>query len=471
MTWLVRSNARFFACGPAHQVFLLGAFLLGASVGCGRQSPDSREFPRRPIKLIVPFGAGGGSDTFGRIIQNAIEANQLLPERLVIINVPGAGGTIGSRRVKNARPDGYTLLLLHEGIMTARHCGSASYGPEAFTAIAGTGNATQVIAVAASSDHHDLTSLMNAAKRQPDSILFSANIGAPSHFAGLMLQSQQPGATFRYTQNGGGAKRFAALQGGHADVTAFSIAEYVQFRSSGIRALGLLGPDRHPELPQLATAREQGFDVISQNMQFWWAPAGTPGDRIEMIADALTAAMATDEVRKTLMEMKITDETIRGKLLESELETRNDRIAAVGTAAIVALPDFVALSILMVILLGLIALFQAMRVHAIRRRGQENTSNPNREPATPRSSLPNQQLGIAGVLTVLYVSLMQLGLIEFIPATACYAMFTGAVIVLPRIQTRRITLAKAGAALALVSVLMSVVIHYLFTQILVVDLP
>ena len=204
----------------------------------------------------------------------------------MIINVPGAGGTIGSRRVKNARPDGYTLLLLHEGILTAKHSGASAYGPEAFSPIAGTGDATQVVAVSGDSSIRDLTALMKTATEMPDTIIFSANIGAPSHFAGLMLESESPGSKFRYTQNGGGAKRFAALQGGHVDVSSFSVAEYVQFQQDGMRALAILGEKRHSDLPDLPTAGEQGFDVISQNMQFWWAPLGTPKERIGKIADA-----------------------------------------------------------------------------------------------------------------------------------------------------------------------------------------
>ena len=178
-----------------------------ATLGCDLSEPASARFPAKPIKVIVPFAAGGGSDQFARLITTAIDEQGSLPEKMVVINVPGAGGTIGSRRVKQARPDGYTVLLLHEAIMTAKYSGRAAYGPEAFEAIAGSGDATQVIAVAAESPYADLDALMASAADTPDEIVFAANIGAPSHFAGLMLEQQRPGASFRYTQTGGGAKR------------------------------------------------------------------------------------------------------------------------------------------------------------------------------------------------------------------------------------------------------------------------
>jgi tripartite-type tricarboxylate transporter receptor subunit TctC len=448
---------------PVHVLLVIVACSL---IGCGPQDSDGPGFPRRPIKLIVPFGAGGGSDTFGRIIQNAIETNGLLPQPMVIINVPGAGGTIGSRRVKNAPPDGYTLLLLHEGMMTARHCGSTSYGPEAFTPVAGTGNATQVIAVGESSPHQNLVSLMDAAERHPDTIVFSANIGAPSHFAGLMLESEKPGAAFRYTQTGGGAKRLAALQGGHVEVSAFSIAEYIQFKPSGLRALALLGAHRHVDLPALATAGEQGFDVISENMQFWWAPLGTPSDRIDVIADALVAAMATPEVGNKLAEMSITDVTLRDEPLRRELLERGRRIASVAPSSGIDLPDFSLIAMGCLICTGLLAWFQS----GVRRNtGRSATTNP----AVPawRESENQKQLAAVGLLTILYVAFLQFRLVGFVPATVVYAMAVGGVLALPLVRAGRIPLHNAMVILVAVTVIMSVVMHSLFTKILVVDLP
>ena len=117
--------------------FFLAVFTLLTSCEKGASS-GAGEFPRKPIKVVVPFGPGGDSDTFARIMQKTIRDHELLPEPLVILNVPGAGGTIGSRRVRDAAPDGYTILNLHEGIFTSKYAGRVSYGPEAFRPIAAT---------------------------------------------------------------------------------------------------------------------------------------------------------------------------------------------------------------------------------------------------------------------------------------------------------------------------------------------
>ena len=452
-----------------------------------RGASDQVGYPRRPIKLVVPFAAGGGSDTFGRIIQNAIEQHDLLPQPVVIINVPGAGGTIGSRRVKNARPDGYTLLLLHEGILTAKHSGNSAFGPEAFTPIAGTGDSIQVIAVGPDSSHQDLSSLMNDAARDPDTIVFSANIGAPSHFAGLMLEAEKPGATFRYTQTGGGAKRFAALQGGHVDVSAFSIAEYVQFKSSGMRALALLGPQRHPELPGLATAREQGFDVISQNMQFWWAPTGTSPDRVDRVADAIEAAMQTREVRERLAEMKISTVTLRGDALRDEIELRNERIASVAPGANVELPNFPLYVFAALVLIGCIVLGQMLRGangSAVDRQAtdaeedlgdkdadKEEDSRRSIEAIGSPDRLHIRGAILVGMITIAYVVILQLQWVRFVPATAAYTLLCGGILAGPELKQRQIRWGTTAASLLVVGVLMSFGMHYLFTKVLVVDLP
>lgn len=438
--------------------------MVPVSIGCGRKRADS--YPARPIKLVVPFGAGGGSDTFARLIQNAVEANDLLPQPLVIVNVPGAGGTIGSRRVKNARPDGYTLLLLHDGILTAKHSGQATYGPEAFEPIAGSSNATQVIVVDESSPLEDLSALMESAAREPDSVVFAANVGAPSYFAGLMLEAERPGAAFRYTQSGGGAKRFAALQGGHVDVTSFSIAEYIQFRPSGVRALALLAETRDPSLPTLATATEQGIDVVSQTMQFWWAPAGTPRDRIEIVSQAIIEAMQSDDVRSQLSQMSMSPETQSGQELLDELAGRESRIASVAPRQTFRLPSFHGWSLAALVLCILLTIVR--RFWWAKNEGE----NEEQSDGTTEATIDRDwgTLSLTAFAVVAYVIALQSGLVGFPLATIVFTVSVGGWLASPkwRAGPMRLPLALTLGGVALV---MGVALHLLFTQVLVVDLP
>lgn len=258
------------------------------------------KFPERPLTVIVPFAAGGGSDVFVRIFQEAIRKNQLCPFPIVVKNLSGAGGTIGSRAAKEAEPDGHTLLCLHDGIYTAQHYGNADWGPLDFEPLAATGRSGVVVAVRENSPFESLDALMDEAVQRPYQLVFGTNLGAPNHYAALFLQKGRPGAKFRFTQTGGGAKRLAQLKGGHVDLTGFSVAEYEQFKAAGIRALATMSEEREPSFPMVPTAKEQGVDAVHGLMQFWWAPKGTPEERLSYLRNLLQRAMETDFLRTRL---------------------------------------------------------------------------------------------------------------------------------------------------------------------------
>jgi tripartite-type tricarboxylate transporter receptor subunit TctC len=437
-------------------VLLLSA---GWLTGCVQSATDTtRSYPQRPIKVIVPFAAGGGSDTFARLLQRAADKQDLLPVPLVIVNVPGAGGTIGSRRVKNARPDGYTLLLLHDGILTAKYSGQASYGPEAFEPVAGTGDVGLVIAVAEESGDQSLDALMEAARERPDEIRFSANLGAPVHFTGLMLESAAGGETkarFRFIQHGGGAKRLAALLGGHADVSAFSVAEYLQYRDGGIRALAYCGEERHPAV-DAPTATEQGFDVVSRNMQFWWAPKGTTPDRIEYVAGVLEKLMASEEVRQQLSEQQIAPVFLTGEELQDEIKRRSGRIASVSQRPSLPLPNFPLTALLAVAVSGVFVIATSV----VSKGNSPAAISPEKRPGFANQSLT---VALTVAVTAAYVLSLQSGWLDFRPVTFAFVFLAGWVIAGH--------LRKCWLSLLATAFVMSVGLHFVFTRIFIIDLP
>ncbi|MFQ5731034.1 MAG: Bug family tripartite tricarboxylate transporter substrate binding protein [Planctomycetaceae bacterium] len=338
--------------GFARSIVALGVLLF---VGCSAEPAAPREFPNRPIRLIVPFNAGGGTDAYARVMVKAIEDHRLLPEPVVVVNVGGAGATIGSRKVKNARPDGHTILILHDAILTAKLSGTANYGPDAFQPIAGTGEQGMVIAVRDDSPYESLNDLLGDAKRRPSSIVFGANLGALTHYAGLLLENES-GAKFVFTQLGGGSDRFAKLIGGHIDVTGFSTEEFVRFKPRGLRGLALFSQRRHDAIPSVPTAQEQHVDIVLSNTFYWWTPKETPKRRIAVLADALRKAVNTPEVRRRLIAMHCRPIFVRG----DELQQRIDRSAAVyGRVSPEPpdLPDFVAIVFATITLLVVLRLW------------------------------------------------------------------------------------------------------------------
>lgn len=434
------------------------AAVLTAGAGCGPVEPSSAEYPARSIRLVVPFSVGGGTDTFARIIKAAIEQHDLLPQSVVIVNLDGAGATIGSRRVKDAVPDGYTVLILHEAIITAKYSGIVSYGPEAFEAVAATGEIGMVIAVDQAAEFSDLRSLMSAAAAQPEQILYAANLGAPSHFAGLQLEQQHSGARFRYTQFGGGADRFAAIKGGHVAVSAFSLAEYVRFRREGLKALAYFGPQRHPDISDIPTAVEQGYDLVRSNVMIWWVPQGTPSDRTQVLAAALQRAMQTEFVRDKLDELKYDPTFLTGADLKQRIDELERNVAQVVPRRPVGLPDTAGVIVVAVVVcLVLIGLQFKIGTRAPRRPESEVM------PGSPGLTAANVRVLLVLAETIGYVCCLTQGGMGFRLATFGFVVLAG----LTLLGTRKDRVLKVVAQ----SIVLSLGLHALFTRVFEVELP
>jgi hypothetical protein len=295
--------------------------------------------------------------------------------------------------------------------------------------------------------------LLNAASEQPDSIVFAVGIGAPSHFAGLMLENASPkAAEFRFTQSGGGAKRFASLLGGHSSVSTFSVAEFVEFRTSGLRALAILSKERHSKVPDVPTAIEQGINVSSTNMHFWWAPKGTPQDRVETLADVLQTAMQLPEVTKVLSDLATELVVVRGEDLVSELRERERDISSVSQRRAADVPDFGLATLVASTLLGIAAFFQ-------HRLGQKKAfPTPTSQHA---GDVRSQRLVVAAIVG--YVVVLHFANVDYRLATGVFVLLVGGYLTRVRKQL--------WPVVGMMALVLSLGLHVLFTRVLVVDLP
>ena len=140
--------------------------------------------------------------------------------------------------------------------------------------------------------------------------------------------------------------------GQHIDVTPFSLAEYMGFKEGGVRAIAYLAPERHPDLPEVPTALESGFEVVMPHVHYWWAPKGTPDAIVNRLADVLEAAMQTDYLKGKLAESKTEPLFLRGEELEQHLAERDGEFRDVGLVAYQGLPDPVIPVLSLVVLLS-----------------------------------------------------------------------------------------------------------------------
>jgi tripartite-type tricarboxylate transporter receptor subunit TctC len=431
----------------AFSLLVSALFLTSCDEGGDRSDSDGEDFPSKPIKVVVPFGPGGDSDTFARIMQKTIRDHELLPEPLIILNVPGAGGTIGSRRVRDAAPDGYTILNLHEGIFTSKYAGRVSYGPEAFRPIAATAMSNLVICVREESPFKDLRDLLEAAAEKPNDILFGMAQGTPTHFAGRRLEKAGGGVQFRMVASGGGAKRRNDLVGEHIDVTPFSLAEFIGFQEGGLRAVAYLAEERHPDLPEVPTARELGYEVVMPHVHYWWAPKSTLDVAVERIADVLEAAMETDDMRGKLAETKTKPLFLRGAALEAHLTGREGEFQDVALVNSKGLPNPVVPVLVIVVVLGGTIAF----------RGWQGRAVVVKRPTVWRHGALSCAV-LAG-----YVLSMQVVGVSYIFATMA---FIPALAIAGGARSKR-----ALATVTILGIALACACFFIFTKVLVIDLP
>ncbi|MGI9507347.1 MAG: Bug family tripartite tricarboxylate transporter substrate binding protein [Geminicoccaceae bacterium] len=261
-------------------------------------------WPEKPVKVVVPFKAGGTSDQVARAFQMAIQENELLPQPMTIINV-GVHFSVGSRQVMEADADGYTFLLVHLARVVGEGGGMFDFAWRDYEPGAATGQFCVLPMVRKDSGINTVDELLAKAKAEPDTLIYGANLGAINHMAGIMLQNTEPGAKFRFVQIGGGTANFTALTGAQTAATVLSGAEVLNFTKlpdgsdnpeAEIKALAYTGPERLEKLPDLPTVKELGRDMEFCIDSWWFAPKGTPAEAVKGMASALEAASGSDQI-------------------------------------------------------------------------------------------------------------------------------------------------------------------------------
>lgn len=301
-----------------------------AAVAIVLVSAPSWAFPEKPIRLIVPFGQGGSTSIQARTYQKAIDDNKFLSEPMTIAYVPGAAGTIGARQVKDAEADGHTILIWHVASSGSKEMGNVDFGPEAFEPIAGTGRQCYFMLVGERSKYQTLDELMKAAKANPEQILAAVNLGGANHIGALLAEATLPGAAFRHVQTGGTAKVYPALLGGHADVGVMPTSSITNVGGKGLRLLGFMGAERDPAFPDVPTMAEQGYPAEMCMTSWWFAPKGTPQERIDILADALNKAFETDYIKESYKTQAVDHVFLRGDAVKKAIAKEAADIHRIG---------------------------------------------------------------------------------------------------------------------------------------------
>lgn len=309
----------------------LGLGTAAALMPLGATRARAAGYPEKPIRAIIPIAPGGQTDVLVRLLQSTIDKQKLLPQPLVVINNAAAGGSAGTRLVKEAEPDGYTIGFFHMGLLTAPAMGVVDYDHGAFELIGQVGRTTVGMGSMESSRFKSIKDVLAEAKAKPDSITVAMNIGLLPHFVPLMFQ-QDAGISFRYVQAGGGAVRLKSLLGNHTELSLFSGPEFLLYKQQGVRPLVMFSDARAPELPDVPTAKEIGIGTVFEERVIAFAPKGTPRDRLEVVATALKTAMNDPEIAARYQGLGIDRVFIDGPALRGVLDGLRGPINKVGEA-------------------------------------------------------------------------------------------------------------------------------------------
>ena len=248
--------------------------------------------------MIVPFAAGGPTDTVGRLVAEAMTRS--LGQQVIVENVGGAGGTLGAARVAKADPDGYTVLMYHIGQATSGSLyRKLPYDPA--TAFAPVGRVTDVpMTVIARADlpPGNAQELIAYLREQQDKVtLANAGPGSSSHLCGMLLQAAV-GAQLTTVPYKGTAPAMTDMLGGQLDLMCDQTTNTTgQIRAGKVKAYAVTTKDRVAALPDLPTLDEAGLPGFE--MSVWhgvWAPAGTPPEAVEKLTAALGAALKDPKV-------------------------------------------------------------------------------------------------------------------------------------------------------------------------------
>jgi tripartite-type tricarboxylate transporter receptor subunit TctC len=267
---------------------------LSAASGTGSGAVSSalaQGYPERTVEVTVPSSPGATADMLGRVLADSF--TQQLGQRFIVINKAAAAGVVGSAAVALAKPDGYTLLhgaafSLTVQPLTDKQTG---YTHKSFEPICQTFKNDQVIVVRQDSPLKSVADLVAAAKAKPAGLNYGhPGIATIPHLA-MIEFSRLAGVEFNQVPFKGPAEAVQMTAAGQIDFAAVPLPTAA---ASGLRMPGLFAPARNPNIPDVATVREQGFDVAPLSFGALVGPAGLPADITRKLADACRAAAQSE---------------------------------------------------------------------------------------------------------------------------------------------------------------------------------
>ncbi len=270
---------------------------------------SAQTFPDRVVKLVVPYPAGGPTDVIARIV--AEEMSKSLGQNVIVENLAGASGAVGTRTVAKAAPDGYTIVFGNNQTHGNNMFLLKDPGYDAvtdFAPLAGAGAFEHVFVVSNQLSVKSMQELVALAKKDPGKLNYgSTGIGSGSHLA-TELFMVRTGTRMTHVPFRGAAPLVTELMAGRIDVSNSTLPSVLaQFQAGEMRAIGIASPQRNPQAPDVPTLREQGItDADAESWAAFFAPVNTPKPIVDKLSGTIIAILNKPDVKERITKLGFT---------------------------------------------------------------------------------------------------------------------------------------------------------------------
>jgi putative tricarboxylic transport membrane protein len=286
-------------------IVLTAALLAGSLVGCGnaqtannaKPAGDAKpalDYPKKPIELIVPMSAGGGSDVFARQLVKILADEKIIPQTITVVNKPGGSGAIGWAYVAEKKGDPYILSTTSSSFYTVPITGGSPVSLKNFTPISGLGQDPNLLMVNINSKYNTLDDLIAAAKSGENKVSAAGSSGASDDAIIFNILSDKTGTKMKYVPFTGGGEVMTALLGGHVDFAFVNPSEgLAQIEAKKLKALAVSADARLTSLPEIPTFKEKGLDITLAQLRGVVAPLDVDPAIVKYLEDAFKKASET----------------------------------------------------------------------------------------------------------------------------------------------------------------------------------
>jgi tripartite-type tricarboxylate transporter receptor subunit TctC len=267
--------------------------------------PSAQAFPDRPIKLVVASPAGSPPDVMARLLTDKMA--EILGQPVIVENRPGAGGTIGSRSVLSAEPDGYTVLMGSTSnlLIAPAIYKNAGYNAASFTPISRVADTSEVLAVHPSVPAKSVAELIALARSKPGTLNFaSAGIGTLPHIEGELFKTSAK-IEMNHVPYRGGGNALTGLVGGQVQMMFSVLTQMLPYIKQGqLRGLAISSAARSKLAPDIPTMAESGFpDFVTTSINAIVTPPNTPPNIRRRLNEAVTKALASNDVQSAMAKL------------------------------------------------------------------------------------------------------------------------------------------------------------------------